>query len=175
MTRDASESLKLFTDAHGAIKAKMEVMRALPALVAAGTDPAKAAAIADDILTFFEQVVMPHHHEEERELWPVLDHMKADNEGHETVKSVIHQLRAEHHAMEKLWREIEPWMRKVAHRKTMDFDTAKVVTLSEMYDAHAAFEDSVVMPMAKFLLDPADQYRIAMGVALRRHPVRGYI
>lgn len=175
MDRPAEQSLKLFTDCHDAIKAKMEVMRSLPPLVTAGTDPKLAAAIAEDILAFFESIVMPHHHEEERELWPVLDRTKNDAEGHETVKSVIHRLRDEHEALEKLWREVEAWLRKVARGKKVSFDTDKAIQLSRMYDEHAAFEDAVVMPLASYLLKPADHYRIAMSIALSRNPVRAYI
>ena len=44
-----------------------------------------------------------------------------------------------------------------------------------MYDDHAAFEDAVVVPMARYLLAPADQYRLAMSLALSRHPINAYV
>lgn len=172
---DFSAPLNLFLGCHVLIKNKMERMRELPGMLAPGGDASAASHLAADIIGFFETVVGPHHAEEERELWPMLDRVAPGTEGHETVHAIVHRLKAEHKQLEDLWRHLEPSLHKVARGKPADVDANAVAKLARMYDDHAAFEDAVVLPMAKYLMDPADQYRLAMSMALSRHPINAYI
>lgn len=172
---DFSAPLNLFLGCHVLIKRKMEQMRELPGLLGPGGSTSAAAHLAADIIGFFETVVGPHHAEEERELWPMLDRVAPGSEGHETVHAIVHRLKAEHKQLEDLWRHIEPALHKVARGRPAQVDLDAVVKLAKMYDDHAAFEDAVVLPMAKYLMDPADQYRLAMSMALSRHPINAYI
>jgi len=170
---DESGALNLFTGCHAQIRKKMELMRQVPAMVAG--DPKHAAQAAADIVSFFETTVQPHHREEERELWPMLDKCSPGTEGHETVQAIVHRLKHEHTRLETLWSQIEPAMRKIARAKPAELDAQKVAQLTDMYDQHAAFEDAVVLPMARYLMDPIEQYRLAMSMALSRHPTPAYI
>lgn len=167
--------LNLFTGCHVQIRKRMELMRQLPALASSIDEKDHAAHIAADIVSFFERVVAPHHAEEERELWPMLEKCAPGTEAHETVHAIVHRLKLEHTQLEALWKHVEPSLHRLARGKTATLDVQALTKLSGMYDDHAAFEDAVVVPMARYLLDPADQYRLAMSLALSRHPINAYV
>ncbi len=95
----------------------------------------------------------------------------------ETVKAIGKRLKDEHHQLEALWDVVTPELRRVGKGKPARIDPEKLNELAQAYDQHAAFEDAVVIPMARFLLSPSEMTRLNMSIALRRMPVglRTYI
>ena len=168
------DPLALFTGCHARIRENVDLMRQIPAMLARG-DQAQAAKAANDVAQFFESTVIGHHREEERILWPMLDKCAPDAQEHETVKAIEARIKSETEEMEALWGRIEPRLSKLARGKAEAVDAAELQELSTRYDAHADYEDAVVVPMARFLIDPTEQHRLAIAVAVQRMPIRGYI
>ena len=171
---NAQDHLALFTGCHARIREKVDRMRQIPAMVARGAQN-EAAETAQDVVRFFENTVLSHHRDEERVLWPMLSKFAPDAQEYETVQAIAARLKREHEEMESLWARIEPGLRGLTRGKTVSLVEAELAELSNRYDAHADYEDAVVVPMARFLLDPTEQHRLAIQVAMQNLPVRGYI
>jgi hemerythrin-like domain-containing protein len=172
-----NEPMDLFTDCHARIHEAMAALREL-AHDPAGPQPTREVQdFCTHMLDFFAGTVAAHHAEEERELWPLLERATPDAENHETFKAIGHRLKHEHEQLETLWSQIAPELHKLARGKPAKLEMEKVRALANMYDQHAAFEDAVVIPMARYLLDPSEQSRLGMSIALRRLPpsLRAYI
>ena len=168
------DHLSLFTGCHARIRETIERMRQIPAMIDRGAQR-EAAETAQDVVRFFENTVLSHHRDEERVLWPMLGKCAPDAQEHETVHAVAARLKREHEEMEALWSRVERGLRDVARGKPASLDASGLAELSNRYDAHADYEDAVVVPMARFLLDPTEQHRMAIQVAIQHLPVRGYI
>jgi len=168
------DHLSLFTGCHARIREMVDRMRQIPAMLARGAQ-SEAAETAQDVIRFFENTVLSHHRDEERVLWPMLGKFAPNAQEHETVHAVAARLKREHEEMEALWARVERGLRNVARGKAASLDEAELTELSNRYDAHADYEDAVVVPMARFLLDPTEQHRLAIQVAMQNMPVRGYI
>ena len=174
---DYSAPLDLFTGCHDRIHSAMARLRELADAQGAGAPTEAVRRFCVEVLEFFDTTVKAHHAEEERELWPLLKKATPDQENHETFQAIGKQLKHEHDQLEALWGQIEPVLRKLARGKAAALDATKVRALADMYDQHAQFEDAVVIPMARYLLDPSEQARLGMSIALRRMPasLRAYI
>ncbi|HPU52654.1 MAG TPA: hemerythrin domain-containing protein [Burkholderiaceae bacterium] len=171
------DPMQLFSGCHARIHERMGMMQALAEMLDVGAPtPPAAARLADTIVRFYESTVLAHHREEEQELWPMLERVGNDSDI-ETFKAIGKRLKDEHQQLEALWDSLTPELRRLAKGKAARIDPGKLSQLAQAYDQHAAFEDAVVIPMARFLLSPSDQSRLNISIALRRMPVglRSYI
>lgn len=171
------DPMQLFSGCHARIHERMGMMHALAEMLDEGAPASPPAArMAETILRFYEGTVLAHHREEEHELWPMLERAGKDTDI-ETFKAIGKRLKDEHHQLEALWDIVTPELRRISKGKPARIDPEKLNELAQAYDQHAAFEDAVVIPMARFLLSPSEMTRLNMSIALRRMPVglRSYI
>jgi hemerythrin-like domain-containing protein len=168
----ADEALETFSRSHVHIVDTMNRLRVLPMQLAQRglDDGVRASAVA--IHRFFNDSVLEHHDEEERELFPSLAHSAGRGDEAALVGSLIARLAREHREIESLWDRIEPGLRRLARGRSAPLDERAIEQIVALYVAHAAFEESTVLPLAARILKSGDRAALALGLAMRRTPYR---
>lgn len=168
----ADEAVASFSTSHVGILDTMNRLRVLPLqLEQRGLDEGVRASAAH-IRRFFDDVVLEHHDEEERELFPSLRHSAAPGGESALVEALVTRLAREHRELEALWDRIEPALRRIGRGKPAELDGHAVEQLVAAYVAHARFEEAAVLPLADRMLKAGDRAALALGLAMRRSPVR---
>ena len=171
-TSASDEAIASFSTSHVRIVEAMERLRVLPMQLAQRGLDEGVRNNAAYVHRFFNDAVLEHHDEEERELFPSLRHSASAGDEAGLVESLIHRLEREHRELEKLWDGIEPGLRRLGRGKLAPIDEAAIEALATRYVAHARFEEAAVLPLAAKMLSTGDRSALALGLALRRQPVR---
>lgn len=159
---------------HEAIVSQLGQLDQLPQLVASMQ---QARELAARTLELFNGEVLRHHQDEERELFPAV--LRAVPEADKSaVASTIQRLLAEHRAIERIWRGLEPVLKEVARGRPEPLDAGAVALLVRLYEQHASFEEQHFLPLAQQVLGRDERELTALGMALhiRRLPtITGHI
>lgn len=161
------DPFELFMGSHERIRRALGTMRTL---ADAATPAAEVPGLARELLDCFDTVVLPHHREEEREFWPMLERARAAADEHAACVRAAERLRDEHTELEAMWRRLLPPLQALARGRAPPLPGAALAELAGRYAQHAQFEDEVLVPMARHLLSPTDQTRMAIAVLLSRLP-----
>lgn len=163
----AEAPLESFSHCHQGIITHLGALEELPALVEAAN---KAQEQAGQARGFFAEAMLAHHEEEERELFTAV--MDSANAGDEIsqVRRMVERLTQEHREIEALWRHLEPQLKRLANGHIAPLDTATVEKLVKAYRDHAAFEESVFLPLCQMILGRNGSHMAALGLSLHmRH------
>jgi hemerythrin-like domain-containing protein len=171
-TSASDEAIASFSRSHAHIVEAMDRLRVLPMQLAQRGLDEGVRNNAAYVHRFFHDAVLEHHDEEERELFPSLRHSASAGDEAGLVESLIHRLEREHRELEQLWDRIEPGLRRLGRGKLAPIDEAAIEALATRYVAHARFEEAAVLPLAAKMLSAGDRAALALGLAMRRHPVR---
>ena len=162
-----AEPMQDFTDCHAGIARKLELLHELPALL---EPAARARQIAAQSLEFFHDVVLAHHLDEERELFPLVLQHAADGDEKVLVEAIVRRLTAEHREVERLWKTLQPGLKKVARGQDSDVNTLEIERLVVEYRSHAAYEEQEFLPLAQAILGRGAGHLAELGQAMhRRH------
>ena len=156
-----------FSHCHEGILLQLTVMEDLPAQALAAE---RARQAAESTRNFFREVIFNHHEEEERVLFEAV--LASAEPGAELahVKSITDRLTREHRQIEALWAKQEPQLKKMAKGQPAALDAAAVQQLVREYQAHAAFEEALFLPMAETILSRNSNHMAALGLSLHvRH------
>jgi hypothetical protein len=130
----------------------------------------RARAIADRALAFFREAIFEHHLDEERELFPAVLHSAEKGDELERVRGITNRLIEEHRNLEATWKRLEPGLRKFVRGHDADFDAGDIDRLVQHYRAHAQYEETVFLPLAKTILSRKSYDLSALGLSLHmRH------
>jgi hemerythrin-like domain-containing protein len=172
---DTSNPLRTLYHSHDTIVAQIRELAALPELAAQAD---RARAVARAALALFEGAVLDHHAEEERDLFPAAIRSATPGPEREFVESMAARLTAEHRAMEKAWKHLEPAVRAAAKGRSAPIDAGRVAELVQAYTGHAQFEEQEFLPLAQAILQRNANHLGALGVALhvgRTPDLSGYL
>lgn len=164
-----------FSNCHGGILRHLDQLGGLPALLAPA---AHARRVADETLAFFREAVFEHHADEERELFPTVLAAATAGEEREQVRRLSDMLTREHRQIERLWKSLEPGLKRVAKGQDSELNGKDVALLVEIYTAHARFEEAEFLPLAQRILSRKTNSMEALALSLHlRHAPRvvGYV
>lgn len=164
-----------FSHCHEGILSRLEAFGDLPALIAAA---ARARERAAEAVFLFEDIVLPHHADEENELFPAVLRWAEPGEEQARVRTLVRRLSEEHRAIEKLWQKHRSTVEAASRGKPADLPREAAVELVTAYVAHARFEETVFLPLAREILSRDEAHLSALGLSLHlRHAPRipGYI
>lgn len=167
---DQRDPFELFMGSHTRIREALGAMRSLAAGADAAPGPVQRG-LAEQLITCFDSVVLPHHREEEREFWPLASRVRGDPDDHARFVEAAVRLQHEHVDLEARWAALQPALASVARGQATALPVAELGELATLYAQHAQFEDEVLVPLARHLLSPTDQSRLAIAVLLSRLPV----
>lgn len=138
-------------------------------LASAGAD-AETRSLASEVLTHFSTTARRHHEDEERHVFPGL--LKAGDP--ETVQAVL-RLQQDHDWIEEDWMELSPHLDALASGQSWyDIDLLREgasIFTALMHD-HIAFEESMIYPQARALLDVGARRAMGREMSERRRADR---
>ncbi len=171
---DASP-VESFSDCHWGLLCGLRAFAGLPTLLVAAE---RARTVAAGTLKLFETGILQHHAEEEEDLFTAVLRSAAPGDEREHVGTMVDRLVAEHRSVEKLWKTLQPDVRRAAAGRTAQLDADAVAALVYAYNRHAAFEELEFLPLAAEILGRDGNHMAALGMSLHlRHAPRaiGYI
>jgi hemerythrin-like domain-containing protein len=162
-----------FSQCHMGILSKLDMLGELPALL----EPARRARdIAERAIDFFQAAIFEHHQDEERELFPAVIRDCQKGEELDRVQAMVHRLTEEHRSLEKLWKTLEPGLKRVAQGKSTDLQAHDIQLLVTQYAAHARYEEQEFLPLSQVILGRNSNHMSALGLSLHiRHAHPGDI
>lgn len=156
-----------FSHCHEGILRHLTAMEDLPALAEAAE---RARQVAESTRNFFRDVIFNHHEEEERVLFEAVLASAEPGEELAQVKSVTERLTREHRQVEAMWAKLEPQLKKMAKGQPVAIDPVALQQLVAQYQAHAAFEESLFLPLSETILSRNSNHMAALGLSLHvRH------
>jgi hemerythrin-like domain-containing protein len=155
---------------HEQIRQALTTMRSLAASADAAAPSAEAQAMARQLLDCYDQVVLPHHREEEREFWPMVARLRNRSEDQVNFVQAARRLQEEHAELEARWSGLQDGLRSLASGRGGALSASALSELAAHYSRHAQFEDELLVPLARHLLSPSEQSRLAVSVLLSRLP-----
>lgn len=166
----ARDPFVLFLDAHEEIRSALATLQRLSALMP-GTSPTdQDRNDAQGLAGFLERHILPHHREEERDFWPLVARADGTPEEREAVHRLAQRLQAEHQELEQRWTDVASGLRELAAGRATGINGTALAELAQRYREHAMLEDEVLVPLARHLLAPTEQNRLAVSVLLSRLP-----
>jgi hemerythrin-like domain-containing protein len=169
----ANSPIEDFSQCHAGILSHLQTLGELPALL---EPAARARRIAAETLTFFREAVFEHHSEEERELFPAVLASATAGEERQRVQAIVNALTAEHRKVEAAWTRLEPQLKAVAKGHDSALQGDDLQQLVDSYRAHAAYEESVFLPLSQQILGRNANHLAALGTALHmRHALPGVL
>ncbi len=111
--------------------------------------------------------LIEHHADEEKVLFTEMLAAAAPGDEAELVESLTARLSREHRAMEALWLQLEPALKLIEKGKPANLPADLAAQLLERYQAHARFEETVVLPLAERLLSDNDKRALDLSLRLR--------
>jgi hemerythrin-like domain-containing protein len=163
--------LQDFSHCHEGILKKLTLLGELPALLA----PARQAReIAEKSFEFFRQAIFEHHLDEERELFPAVLTSALVGPERDQVKAMIRRLTDEHRALEALWKQLAPGLKKLARGQMVEVDAAEIQRLVQQYSAHAHYEEAEFLPVSQAILsrNANDMGALGLSLHMRHAPTR---
>jgi hemerythrin-like domain-containing protein len=163
------DPLDEFSDCHATIFNRLAALEEVLTLAEAAS---RARRLAGELLAFFDDVVEQHHADEELELIPAL--LAAAEPGDEAAqaKSQAERIISEHRALEIQWGGIRPNLKRIVKgQEAVELAADDVARLVTDYRAHADFEETDFLPLAKRILSRKSDELAALGLSLhiRRH------
>lgn len=160
--------IRQFSGCHDGILTGLRDLSELPALALAMEQArTKAAALLD----LFDRVVPAHHLDEEQELFVSVQRSCRDAREAAQVQTTVDRLKAEHRAIEALWKQVRPAVLHAAAGKVHGpAFTGDVDRLVRLYGQHAHFEEEVFLPLADTILSRNANHMAALDISLHlRH------
>jgi hypothetical protein len=169
--------IRQFSGSHDGILRGLQARSELPALAAA-MEQARIKAAAT--LELFDKVVIGHHADEEQELFVSVQRSCRDAREAAQVQTMVDRLKAEHRAVEAMWKKVRPAVAHTAAGKVQGpAYTEDVAKLVRLYGEHARFEEETFLPLADQILSRNENHMAALDIALHlRHappPRNSYI
>lgn len=168
--------IEIFSECHGGILAALDAFAELPALVTAAD---RARNLARAMVKLFDGDVAEHHADEEKELFPAVLRSARPGEEKVRVQGMVSRLTAEHRAIEVLWRQLRPAVKRIAAGSASPPGLGEIAQLAGLYGRHAAYEELEFLPLAREVLGRNGNHMAALALSLHlRHapqPMPGYI
>ena len=173
ITASTDDPVGMLAACHTRVRKQCATIKALiPHLRAKGADD-EAAAAAHRVMRYFDEAAQHHHADEEEDLFPSLIQAASLPENLNITPDVAElcdRLRTEHASMGKLWQELRAYLIRVrAHQlPSLDPMGPLVEQFTEAYEAHTAFEDAKLLPLARKLLKTSALASLGQQMKARR-------
>ncbi len=159
--------LEMLEACHGRIRDQCETLRRLAVHLTHNGCDRQAREAAAAVIRYFDTAGELHHRDEECDLLP---RMAAAARGDEQTRLalLVQKLHADHDGMRAAWRALKSQLARITQGERVLLDESEVIGFVARYDAHIAFEERSVIPLARALLNAADLAAIGAAMTARR-------
>lgn len=159
--------LNEFSGCHEHIVLNFQALQSLVQLLREGPHSKEIRVLAKIQLGFFKEVVFEHHAEEEQELFVAV--MESADKGDEAdaARRSIKRLVAEHRELERMWKQLEPAIKRLAKGKKSEVDVDLAEELAKRYLAHADYEEQYFLPLAAKILSKNELSALGLALHMR--------
>jgi hemerythrin-like domain-containing protein len=123
---------------------------------------ADARAAARAILRYFDSAAVHHHEDEEASLMPRIVARAPE------ASALATRLARDHGVLEDHWRRLRPLLCGIAAAQRAVLPPKLVRDIAEAYEAHLAFEEAELVPLAQKVLGADEIAAIGREMAARR-------
>jgi hemerythrin-like domain-containing protein len=163
------EPFELLEACHERVHRSLKLLKNMQGYLLTTGHDASAANAANDVLRYFSLAAPLHHQDEELHVFPPLLALQDDE-----LASVVHQLTAEHRAMELAWVSASEVLRAIAthaYGPWKPLDSAQVESLrnfASLYEQHIAWEESQIYPRGRQTLSQDQLHDMSKDMVRRR-------
>jgi hemerythrin-like domain-containing protein len=158
---------------HERVQRSLQLLHKLQTYLAHTGHDASAAQAAQDVLRYFNLAAPLHHQDEELHVFPPLLELQDA-----TLTTAVHQLIADHRAMEAAWGPAAAVLQCIASGAASEAgcawppltaaQTASLQKFADLYGPHIALEEGVVYPRARALLSAEALLAMSADMVRRR-------
>lgn len=152
---------------HDRIRCQIGTMQRLVAHLQKHGANVEAQQAATAVLRYFVQAAPNHHADEEIDLLPVLQATAAGDDA-DALQRLLPEILQEHQQMDQLWKALEPALTAIAAGECVALPDPALGRFADMYLAHMVKEETVIAPMAKRILNPAQIAQLGDAMRVRR-------
>lgn len=173
ITASTDDPVGMLAACHTRVRKQCATLGALmPHLRIKGADD-QAAAATHRVIRYFDEAAQHHHADEEEDLFPRLIQAASLPENlniKPEVAELCDRLQTEHASMGKLWQELRAHLIRVRAHQLPKLDPMQplVDQFTEAYEAHTAFEDTNLLPLARKLLKTSALESLGQQMKVRR-------
>ncbi|HYC35556.1 MAG TPA: hemerythrin domain-containing protein [Usitatibacter sp.] len=163
------EPIEIIDGCHQRIRRQCALIMRISEHVALKGADAEAAEAATRSIRYFEDVVGNHHRDEEEDLFPLLFYTVPSDDLN-ALRALLFRLRSEHRKLELQWADIRERLDAIAGGNDIGLARDLAKGFADAYDAHIAFEELHLLPLARRVLDEQHRARLGARMARRRKP-----
>lgn len=156
------EPLAMLVACHGRIRKQLATLARLERHLPEHGCDADARAAARAILRYFDSAAVHHHEDEEESLIPRLLARVSE------ARPLAQRLARDHEDLAGRWRRLRPLLSGIAAGQRAVMPPRMVLDITAAYDAHIAFEEDELIPLAQEVLPPLEIAAMGREMALRR-------
>jgi hemerythrin-like domain-containing protein len=160
---------ELLEACHERVNRSLKLLDKLQNYLLTNGHDASAASAANDVLRYFNLAAPHHHQDEELHVFPPLLALREDS-----LTGVIHQLIADHRAMERAWVDAAAVLRTIAAHDCSPWtplESAQIQSLRQfasLYEQHIALEESQIYPRGRQTLAQEQLAAMSADMIARR-------
>jgi hemerythrin-like domain-containing protein len=164
---DFDHPLEMLAACHERIGDQCGTLRLLAVHLRDRGNDEQAREAAGAVVRYFDTAGLLHHRDEEDDLLP---RMRSAAHGTDALRlaRIVSRLLAEHVSLDGAWRAIRPALEGVLKKEAIVLAESCASRFAARYDAHIAFEEREMLPLARVLLSPGDLATIGQSMAARR-------
>jgi len=161
------EPLELLSACHGRMAAQLDTLRRLAAWLPEHGADQQARQAARGILRYFRMAAPHHHEDEEADVFPRLL-LRVEPEDRQKAECLVKSLLADHKELLTTWEALESRLAGVEAGTTEELSDRDVEFFVQLYRNHIECEDTMLFPLLRRYLTPADLAELGARMSARR-------
>jgi len=159
---DLDDPLEVLRACHERMLAHCDMLRKLPAHIAANGVDDEARSAVNRIVRYFSTSAAHHHQDEEQDLFPVLNRQSLK------LADIVYRLKQDHEKLDKLWQELLPDLKKPGALAENAGFADHANAFCAAYAEHINIENKELLNMAQHILSHQQLQDIGKAMARRR-------
>ena len=168
---DFDDPLGVLRACHERMLAHCEILRKLPAHIAANGVDDEARSAVNRVVSYFSTSAAHHHQDEEQDLFPLL-RRHAEERGRAEVLAALDELAREHRTMDEVYGRIRQRLADVAEARSARLDIEQVAHFAWIYRRHIMREEAAAFGFAAEALTDGERAGLGARMAQRRGVAR---
>ena len=159
---DFDDPLGVLRACHERMLAHCEILRKLPAHIAANGVDDEARSAVNRVVSYFSTSAAHHHQDEEQDLFPILNRQSLK------LADIVYRLKQDHEKLDQLWQQLLPDLKKPGALAENTGFAGHANSFCEAYVEHINVENKELLNMAQHILSHKQLQDIGRAMARRR-------